>query len=90
MSVLKADINEVWELVDSLTLEEKRIIYRKLEQEISAKLLAILDKVNERAEKDPIGLEEITQEVENVRSYKAPARKLDRLAPWRSQLYGKD
>lgn len=74
MSVLKADINEVWELVDSLTLEEKRIIYRKLEQEISAKLLAILDKVNERAEKDPIGLEEITQEVENVRGY----------------LYGKD
>lgn len=74
VSVLKADVNEVWELIDSLTLEEKKIIYKKLEQEISAKLLAILDKVNERAEKDPISLEEITQEVESVRGY----------------LYGKD
>ncbi len=38
-----------------------------MEQEISTKLLDILDKVNERAEKDPISLEEITKEVEDVR-----------------------
>ena len=50
-----------------LSLEEKRIIYKKMEQEISTKLLDILDKVNERAEKDPISLEEITKEVEDVR-----------------------
>ncbi len=67
MSILKANVNEVWELIDNLTLEEKRIIYKKMEQEISTKLLDILDKVNERAEKDPISLEEITKEVEDVR-----------------------
>lgn len=66
---MKANINEVWELIDSLTLEEKRIIYKKIEQEISSKLLDILDKVNERVEKDSISLEEITKEVENVRGY---------------------
>jgi dsDNA-binding SOS-regulon protein len=67
VSILKANVNEVWELIDNLTLEEKRIIYKKMEQEISTKLLDILDKVNERAEKDPISLEEITKEVEDVR-----------------------
>ncbi len=69
VSVLKANVNEVWELIDSLTLEEKRIIYRKMEQEINTELLTILDNVNERAEKDSISLEEITKEVEDVRGY---------------------
>lgn len=69
MSTLKANVNEVWELIDGLTLEEKRIIYKKMEQEISTKLLDILDKFNERAEKDSISLEEITKEVEDVRGY---------------------
>jgi spore coat protein CotH len=69
VSTLKANVNEVWELIDSLTLEEKRIIYKKMEQEIGTKLLDILDKVNERAEKDSISLEEITKEVEDVRGY---------------------
>lgn len=40
-----------------------------MEQEIGTKLLDILDKVNERAEKDSISLEEITKEVEDVRGY---------------------
>ncbi|WP_416199118.1 hypothetical protein [Sporanaerobacter sp.] len=71
---MKANVNEVWKLIDNLTLEEKTIIYKKMEQEISTKLLDILDKVNERAEKDSISLEEITKEVEDVRGY----------------LYGKD
>lgn len=66
---MKADINEVWKLIDNLTLEEKRIIYKEMEQEISTKLLDILDKVNERAEKDSISSEEITKEVEDVRGY---------------------
>ncbi len=69
MSTLKANVNEVWKLIDGLTLEEKRIIYKKMEQEISTKLLDILDKFNERAEKDSISLEEITKEVEDVRGY---------------------
>ncbi|WP_236912179.1 hypothetical protein [Clostridium sp. Cult1] len=56
-------------MIDNLTLEEKRIIYKEMEQEISTKLLDILDKVNERAEKDSISSEEITKEVEDVRGY---------------------
>ena len=35
--------------------------------EINSKLLDILDRVNERAEKDPISFEEITKEVEDTR-----------------------
>lgn len=69
MSILKANINEVWKLIDNLTLEEKGIIYKKMKQEINTKLLDILDRVNERAEKDSISLEEITKEVEDVRGY---------------------
>lgn len=66
---MKANINEVWKFIDNLTLEEKRIIYKKMEQEISTKLLDILDKVNERAEKDSISSEEITKEATDVRGY---------------------
>ena len=66
---MKANINEVWKLIDNLTLEEKRIIYKEMEQEISTKLLDILDKVNERAGRDSISSEEITKEVEDVRGY---------------------
>lgn len=66
---MKANINEVWKLIDNLTLEEKGIIYKKMKQEINTKLLDILDRVNERAEKDSISLEEITKEVEDVRGY---------------------
>ncbi len=62
-----ANISEVWKLVNSLILEEKRVIYKKIEQEIGTGLLDILDKVNERAEGDSISLEEITKEVEDVR-----------------------
>ena len=40
-----------------------------MEQEISTKLLDILDKVNERAEKDSISSEEITKEATDVRGY---------------------
>ena len=69
VSTLKANVNEVWELIDNLTLGEKRMIYKKIEQEIGTELLDILDKVNERAEKDSISLEEITKEVEDVRGY---------------------
>lgn len=66
---MKANINEAWKFIDNLTLEEKRIIYKKMEQEISTKLLDILDKVNERAEKDSISSEEITKEATDVRGY---------------------
>ena len=60
-------MNEIWELIDSLSIEEKKIIYKRMQNEINEKLLKILDKVNERAEKGPVSIDEITSEVEEVR-----------------------
>ena len=56
---MKANLNEVWELIDSLTLDEKKIIYKRMGLEINSKLLDILDRVNERAEKDSISSKSI-------------------------------
>lgn len=64
---MKASLNEVWELIDSLTLDEKRIIYKRMERDINSKLLDILEKANERSEKDSISFEDITKEVEETR-----------------------
>lgn len=64
---MKASLNEVWELIDSLTLDEKRIIYKRMERDINSKLLDILEKANERSEKDSISFENITKEVEETR-----------------------
>lgn len=64
---MKANVNEIWELIDSLSIEEKKIIYKRMQNEINEKLLKILDKVNERAEKGPVSIDEITSEVEEVR-----------------------
>lgn len=60
-------MNEIWELIDSLSIEEKKIIYKRMQNEINEKLLSILDKVNERAEKETVSINEITTEVEEVR-----------------------
>ncbi|MDK2806965.1 MAG: hypothetical protein PWQ94_2129 [Thermoanaerobacterium sp.] len=38
-----------------------------MQNEINNKLLDIVDKINERADMDPISLEDITKEVEDVR-----------------------
>lgn len=64
---MKANVNEIWELIDTLTLEEKKIIYKRMQSEINEKLTGLLDKVNERTALEPITLKEITDEVEKVR-----------------------
>lgn len=64
---MKANLNEVWELIDGLTLEEKKIIYRKMEIDINTKLMDLLDRVSERAEKESLSLDDITKEVEEIR-----------------------
>lgn len=43
------------------------MIYKKMNNEINGKLLDFLETMNERAEKFPISMEEITKEVEEVR-----------------------
>ncbi len=47
---------------------KKKIIYKKMNDEINSKLLDFLDTVNERAERYPISMDEITKEVEEVRA----------------------
>lgn len=67
---MRASVNEIWELIDSLSIEEKKIIYKRMQNEINEKLLNILDRVSERAEKEPISIDEITSEVEEARGQK--------------------
>jgi hypothetical protein len=65
---MESNVQKVIELIDTLTPDEKKIIYKKMNDEINGKLLDFLDTVNERAEKYPISLDEITREVDEVRS----------------------
>ena len=66
--VMLGDVQKVIELIDALSPDEKKVVYKKMTDEINAKLLGFLDIINERAEKAPISMEEITKEVEAVRS----------------------
>jgi len=66
---LKSNINEVWKLIGNLTLEERKIIFKKMEQDINTQLLDLLDRVNERVGENDISMEEIIREVEEVRGY---------------------
>ena len=65
---MASNIKKVMELIDKLTPDEKKLIYKKMNDEINGKLLDFLDTMNERAEKFPISVDEITKEVEEVRS----------------------
>jgi hypothetical protein len=65
---MKSNLDVVWELIDTLTLEEKKKIYKRMQHEIDSRLMDILDNVSERAENEPVLLDEITKEVETVRS----------------------
>ena len=65
--MMNPSVAEIWEMINSLTPEEKNIIYKKIQEDIRYKMSELLDKVNERAENDAITMEEITKEVEEVR-----------------------
>jgi hypothetical protein len=65
---MASNVQKVMELIDTLTPNEKKLIYKKMNDEINGKLLDFLDTMNERAEKLPISMDEITKEVEEVRS----------------------
>ncbi len=65
---MESNVQKVIKLIDTLSPDEKKIVYKKMNDEINGKLLDFLDTVNERAEKYPILLDEITKEVEEVRS----------------------
>jgi len=64
---MKPDLNEVWELITNLPYEEKKIIYKRMQNEVNSKLNDLVDKVNERVEQKSIEFDIITKEVESVR-----------------------
>lgn len=61
-------VEKVIELIDTLIPNEKKIIYKKMNDEINQKLLDLLDIMNDTAEKAPISIEEIIKEFEEVRN----------------------
>ena len=64
---MASNVQKVMELIDTLTPDEKKLIYKKMNDEINGRLLDFLDTMNERADKLPISMDEITKEVEDVR-----------------------
>ncbi len=65
---MASKVQKVMELIETLTPDEKKLIYKKMNDEINGKLLDFLNAINERAEKMPISVDDITKEVEEVRS----------------------
>lgn len=64
---MNPNLNEVWELITNLPYEDKKIIYKRMQNEINSKLNDLLDRVNERAEQESVEINIITKEVEIVR-----------------------
>ncbi len=64
---MSSNFQKVIDLIDTLTPDEKKMLYKRMNNEINEKLLALLDTINERADKTPISMDEITKEVEEVR-----------------------
>jgi len=65
---MASNVQKIMELIDTLTSDEKKLIYKKMNDEVNGKLLDFLDVMNERSEKFPITMDEISKEVEEVRS----------------------
>lgn len=63
-------LEEVLEKIDRLSTVEKKIIYKKLKEDINERIQDIFDMVaeNNENEKGNISFEDITEEVEKVRS----------------------
>lgn len=64
---MKPNVNDVWDMISQLTPEERKVIYKRLNEDIKYKLNNILDNVNFRAEADKVDIKSITDEVEAVR-----------------------
>ena len=65
---MASNVQKVMELIETLTPDEKKLIYKKMNDEINGKLLDFLDAINERTEEMPISVDDITKEVEKVRN----------------------
>jgi len=65
---MASNVQKVLELIETLTPDEKKLIYKKMNDEINGKLLDFLETINERAERKPISMDDIIKEVEEVRN----------------------
>lgn len=64
---MNAKLNDVWDMIDKLSSQERKIIYKRMNEDIKYRLTDVIDKVNSRAENDELTFIEITEEVEAVR-----------------------
>lgn len=64
---MKPSVNDVWDLINQLTPQERKAIYKRLHEDIKFKLNDILDNVSSRAEEDRIDIKTIQEEVDAVR-----------------------
>lgn len=64
---MSTKLNEIWEMIDALDPSEKKIIYKRLHDDIKFKMNDILEKVNDRVGEEEIDFKSITEEVEIVR-----------------------
>ena len=64
---MKANLNEIWDLIKALNPEEKKILFKKMQDDVKQKLEDILEEVNKIAKENPISFDSITEEVESVR-----------------------
>lgn len=67
---MSTNVNEIWDMINSLTPAEKKVLYQKMQEDINKRLNDILDNVNERSGDDPVDFDIITEEVEWVRGRK--------------------
>jgi len=65
--MVSAKVNDIWEMITELEPYDRKIIYKRLQEDIRYKMNEILDTVNERVGEATISLDEITKEVEIVR-----------------------
>jgi dsDNA-binding SOS-regulon protein len=64
---MTGNLQQVMSLIDELDSDEKKLVFKKMNHDITDALLDILDDTNQRAQKNPVSMEEITEEVEAVR-----------------------
>jgi hypothetical protein len=67
---MNAKLNDIWDLIVKLSPKDRKIIYKRMNEDIRIRMNNILDNTNTRVENEEISFEEITNEVESVRGSK--------------------
>jgi len=67
---MNAKLNDIWDLIDKLSPKDRKIIYKRMNEDIRIRMNNIIDTTNTRVENEEISFDEITNEVESVRGSK--------------------